>query len=167
VSANPWIWDDREMHGRVTVTELVEASPDAVYDLVSDLSRMAEWSPESSGGHWITEGGPRVGARFAGHNQLGRHRWSTRVTVTAADRGRRFAFRVTAPVVPIADWEFRLQPTDGGCQVEQSWVDLRWPPIRFISALRTGVADRRSFNRESMRKTLEAVKVEAEASSAE
>ncbi|NCG39185.1 MAG: hypothetical protein GWP48_16920, partial [Actinobacteria bacterium] len=27
----------------------VAASPEAVYDLVSDLVRMAEWSPESTG----------------------------------------------------------------------------------------------------------------------
>jgi Polyketide cyclase / dehydrase and lipid transport len=30
----------------------IQASPEAVYDLVSDLPRMGEWSPENIGGEW-------------------------------------------------------------------------------------------------------------------
>lgn len=147
----------------MAATEVISAPADVVYDLVSDLPRMGEWSPESTGGRWLSGGGPHVGARFVGRNRSGRRRWSTLVTVTAADRGRRFAFRVTAPLVPIASWEYRFEPTDGGCRVEETWADLRLLPIRFVSTLRTGVADRRSFNRDSMQQTLAALKAEAEA----
>jgi hypothetical protein len=150
---------------RVSVTEVIGASAELVYDLVSDLPRMGEWSPESTGGRWLSGSGPRVGARFVGRNQSPRRRWSTFVTVTAAERGRRFAFRVTAPLVPIANWEFRLEPTDGGCRVEQTWVDRRSLPIRLISTLRTGVGDRRNVNRDGMQQTLAALKAEAEATS--
>lgn len=152
------------MADRVSVTEVIGAPVELVYDLISDLPRMGEWSPESTGGRWLSGGGPQVGARFLGRNQSPRRRWSTLVTVTAAERGRRFAFRVTAPVVPIADWEFRLEPSADGCRVEQTWVDRRLLPIRLISTVRTGVADRRRVNEEGMRHTLAGLKMEAEAS---
>jgi hypothetical protein len=34
----------------------IHASPEAVYDLVSDLPRMGEWSPENIGGEWQNSG---------------------------------------------------------------------------------------------------------------
>jgi hypothetical protein len=90
----------RAMRGRVSVMEDISASPDVVYDLISDLPRMGEWSPESTGGRWLGADGPGVGASFLGRNRSARRRWSTLVTVMVADPGRRFAFRVTAPLVP-------------------------------------------------------------------
>lgn len=147
----------------LSVSVLIAASAEVVYDLVSDLPRMGEWSPESTGGRWLGGGGRHVGGRFKGTNRNGRRRWSTLTTVTVAEPGRRFAFRVTAPFVPISDWEFRLVSTDGGCRVEETWVDLRRAPIRAVSSIRTGVADRVTFNRRSMTHTLAGLKITAEA----
>ena len=43
-----------------------------LYDLVSDLPRMGEWSPENTGGKWVNgAAGPVVGARFKGSNKSG------------------------------------------------------------------------------------------------
>lgn len=78
--------------------------------------------------------------------------------MTAAEPNRRFAFRVTAPLVPIADWEYRIEPTESGCRVDETFVDLRLPPVRLVSTLRTGVADRSLFNRHSMQVTLAALR---------
>ncbi len=151
------------MRDRVSVTQDISASRDAVYDLISDLPRMAEWSPESTGGRWLGGDGPGVGARFLGRNRSARRRWSTLVTVMAADPGRRFGFRVTAPLVPIADWEYTIEETKTGCRVRETWVDLRLAPVRLASTVRTGIADRADFNRQSMQETLEALKEAAEA----
>ena len=44
---------------------MVEAAPERIYDLVADLPRMGEWSPECQRVEW--EGGadgPAEGARF-------------------------------------------------------------------------------------------------------
>jgi hypothetical protein len=153
----------RAMRGRVFVTEDISASPYVVYDLISDLTRMGEWSRESTGGRWLGGNGPGVGARFLGRNRSARRRWSTLVTVMAADPGRRFAFRVTAPLVPIADWEYTIEETGAGCRVRETWVDLRLAPVRLVSTIRTGIADRAEFNRRSMQETLEALKEAAEA----
>lgn len=150
------------MRDRVCVVEAMAASPETIWALVSDLPRMAEWSPESTGGRWLPGSGPRVGGRFVGRNRTGRRRWTTLTTVTIAVPGRRFAFRVTAPVVPIAEWGYLIEPTDGGCRVEETWADLRPAPVRLASTLRTGVADRVAFNRRSMEQTLANLKAASE-----
>ncbi len=52
--------------GSVTVT--IAAPPEQVWDLVTDVTRIGEFSPETFEGKW-TRGstGPEVGAHFAGH----------------------------------------------------------------------------------------------------
>ena len=54
----------------VEVTIRVEAAPGRVWELVTDLALVGEWSPEYQGGNW-QEGtdGPAVGAWFKGRNR--------------------------------------------------------------------------------------------------
>ncbi|MDQ3107570.1 MAG: SRPBCC family protein, partial [Actinomycetota bacterium] len=57
----------------------IEAPADVVWKLVSDLSRMGEWSPETVKIEWkgsATE--PAIGASFTGTNQNGNKKWSTK-----------------------------------------------------------------------------------------
>ena len=46
------------MHREASIE--INASPEAVYDLVSDLPRMGEWSPENIGGEWQDGGSGKV-----------------------------------------------------------------------------------------------------------
>src|SRR5262249_43597007 len=75
---------------------VINAAPEAVYDLVADLPRMGEWSPECVRLEWADGATrPAVGARFVGHNvsgPFGLMRWSRHGTVLAASRGEEFAF---------------------------------------------------------------------------
>src|SRR3954470_3226665 len=76
-----------------SVSLRIAASPEALYDIVSDPAAMGALSPECVGGHWLDGAtGPAVGARFKGKNKRGIARWSTKSTVVAADRGKEFAF---------------------------------------------------------------------------
>src|SRR3954470_2950616 len=110
----------------VQVSEQVAADPRRVYDLLSDLPRMGEWSPENTGGRWLKGAtGPAVDGRFKGTNKKGFRRWSTTCTITAAEPGRPFAFRVTYGPVPIADWTYRIEPTSNGCTITEEWTDHR------------------------------------------
>ena len=60
--------------------------PQVLYDLVSDVRRMGEWSPECRRCEWIDGAiGPAVGARFKGSNAHGHARWSTTTKVVAAE----------------------------------------------------------------------------------
>jgi hypothetical protein len=151
------------MADKVSVSQNIDASADVIYKLVSDLPRMGDWSTESTGGRWLAASGPTVGGRFLGRNRNGGRQWSTLATVTAAHPGRRFAFRVSAPFVPISRWEFQIHQAAAGCRVEQTWIDRRPLVIRLISTVRTGVADRAGYNRRSTEQTLLRVKAEAEA----
>ena len=62
------------MHREASIE--INASPEAVYDLVSDLPRMGEWSPENIGGEWQDGGSGQVGDRYIGHNRAGERAWS-------------------------------------------------------------------------------------------
>ena len=76
------------------VTTEIAAAPQAVYALVSDITRMGEWSPETVRAVWIKgASGPAVGARFKAWNKGRRGpAWFNWPTVTVADEGREFAF---------------------------------------------------------------------------
>ncbi|MGW4343917.1 SRPBCC family protein [Streptomyces sp. NPDC004690] len=115
----------------------VEVSPEAAYEAVSRPGDMGRWSPENLG---TAEGAPpgpaALGDSFVGRNKRGAFRWSTRCTVTAAEPGRRFAFRVHAIGLkrprlrgPIATWEYTFAPEGAGTRVTETWTDDRraWP----------------------------------------
>src|SRR5215207_1441816 len=74
---------------RATVT--IAAPAETVWDMVADVTRMGEWSPECYACRWIGKRrGPVAGARFAGFNKRGWVRWVTTNEVVEAERGRAF-----------------------------------------------------------------------------
>ncbi|MGH8894561.1 MAG: SRPBCC family protein [Actinomycetes bacterium] len=147
----------------VEVSEPVRARPSVVWELVSDVTRMGEWSPETTSCRWLGgAAGPAVGARFRGTNQHGLLRWSTTCTVTAADHGQRFAFDVDFFGVPISQWGYDIAGTSDGCDVTESWSDRRPAWMRVASVPVMGVADRAAHNRKGMQATLTALRVAAE-----
>lgn len=147
----------------VEVSETVAAPSAKVYELVSDLPRMGEWSPENTGGKWLRGAtGPAVGAKFRGTNRSGWRFWSTTVTVTSADAGRRFAFDVHYAGVPISTWEYDISDGAGGCTVTEKWTDNRPMWVRIGSIPVMGVRDRASHNRRNMQETLRKLKAAAE-----
>jgi uncharacterized protein YndB with AHSA1/START domain len=148
----------------VTESITVAASAERVWQLVSDITRMPEWSPELRAAKWLSgSGGPAVGARFKGSNRNGIFRWSTTCRVTEAEPGRCFGYRVTSFGMPVADWRFDVaSEPGGGCRLTQSTVDRRGLFLRATSAPATGVVDRAEHNRAGMRATLTAIKATAE-----
>ncbi|MDQ1625627.1 MAG: hypothetical protein QOJ49_1125 [Actinomycetota bacterium] len=143
--------------------ETIAADPVVVYGLVSDVTRMGEWSPETTSCSWVSGDGAAVGARFRGVNHRGPLRWVTTCTVTSADPGRRFAFSVAFGPFAIAEWAYDITPSGGGCTVKESWVDRRGLAMKSGSPLVMGIVDRAAHNRAGMEKTLAALKATAEA----
>ena len=139
----------------------IDAPPDQLYALVTDLPRMREWSPECTRVTWTSGTTTAVpGARFIGHNRAGAVRWFTQGEVVEADPGRQFSFRIHFGPVPIAVWtcEFTITPT--GCQVTESWADHRPVVLRRPFSLFFG--DRDARNRTGIHQTLTALKAAAE-----
>jgi len=100
---------------------VVACSPEALYDMVSDVTRMGEWSPVCRTCWWDDGDGPRPGAWFTGRNELPERTWETRSQVAVADRGREFAFVVGGAWVR---WGYTFAPVDAGTKVTESWEFL-------------------------------------------
>jgi hypothetical protein len=105
----------------------VSAPAEKVYSVVSDLTRSGEWSPECTGGEWVSGEPASVGAVFRGANlrrddvvgwaPLVRGVWYTESQVIAAEPGRTFRWAMRTHVGENQDsvWGFDLEPTDAGC----------------------------------------------------
>lgn len=140
---------------RITVSRVVPAPPVTVYELISDITTMNRYSPETVATCWLGGAGSAlVGARFKGTNAIGKMRWSTRPRVTTADPGVRFAFQVPGRSGPL--WTYRFEPVDGGTLVTESMTQAVPSPalIRFLQH-RAGAADRATHLRRGMIVTLD------------
>ncbi|MFE5887375.1 SRPBCC family protein [Streptomyces sp. NPDC056462] len=63
----------------------VDAAPARVYELVSDVSAISRWSPNTSDVAYDHGAGPSVGAWFSGRNRRDGREWTTRSQVVRAD----------------------------------------------------------------------------------
>ncbi len=144
----------------------IAAPPEVVYALVTDLTRMGEWSPEATGGGWVGGAtGPAEGAKFKGTNANGDKTWSATVTVTEATPARRFAFRNGIGPVVFSEWAYDIAPVDGGaaCEVTESWqFGNAAPVLKFLGPKLTGVQDRVAHTQTMIEATLAKVKETAE-----
>ncbi len=110
---------------------LIRATPARIYDLVADLPRMGEWSPECQMVEW-TDGsdGPIEGATFRGHNRGGPAnlmRWSRNGRVLAADPGRQFAFITEEGGRESTEWRYTFDPVEDGTLVTEAY-EVHWIP---------------------------------------
>ncbi len=152
------------MADTVSVHREIAAAPERLWAMVSDVTRMGEWSPESQGATWLGGAqGPQAGARFRGVNRHGKKKWETQSTVVDAEPGRLFSFRVTAAGFKVAEWRYSFEPTDSGCLVTETWIDQRGRIAKALGKPVSGVADRATHNRAGMEQTLDRLKDAAEA----
>ena len=153
-----------ERSGQASVT--VQAPPERVWALVTDVTRMGEWSPENERGEWVDGAtGAVVGARFKGYNRRGKSKWSTTCEITEADPGRSFVFVTGGATKPNTWWRYRFEPVEGGTLVTESFEMVK--PLgafsRWLTKATTGVTDRRADMEEGIRTTLANLKQAAEA----
>lgn len=111
------------MHDSVTVH--MAAPPEAVWGLLSDVTRIGELSPETFEGEWLGDAtGPAVGAKFRGHvrrNGRGPVYWTV-CKVTESEPGRVFAFDVLGPGDrTVNSWRYDLAPSGEGTEVTESF----------------------------------------------
>ena len=143
----------------------IAAPPQTVWALVADVTRMGEWSPETTSCEWL-DGvtGPAVGARFKGHNKRGWSKWSTTCEVTACDPGREFSFVVGGSRDPQTVWTYLFVPIRGGTEVRESF-ELIAPLTgldRALTRILTKVRDREADLEDQAHRTLARLKAVAE-----
>jgi len=156
----------RTSHDEVSID--IAAPPDRVYALVSDITRMGEWSPECVRCSW-TKGatGPAVGARFKATNKGGRGpAWFNTPTVTAAEPGRIFEFNRNGPGIGSYTWRYVMEPTATGTRLTESFDAERplGPVMTWITEKWTGSNDRDADLHRGMTTTLSRLKAAAEQS---
>jgi hypothetical protein len=144
-----------------TVERYVEAPPEALYDLIADVTRTPERTSDIVRCEWLDGAtGPAVGARFKAINKQGRGpRWSNKPVVTVADRGREFSFTRTEPFGGTILWRHRFEPEGSGTRAIESYEVLE--PVSavgwFIIDTLYGLKDRRGELRASMIASLDRV----------
>lgn len=86
-----------------------------VWELISDLRRMPEWSPQC---RWMKPFGPvRQGTRTLNLNRRNRMFWPTTCTVVEVVPDRKLAFRVDANKTV---WSYELESTGEGTRLIES-----------------------------------------------
>lgn len=141
----------------------IAAAPDTVWTLVSDVCRMAEWSPQvestrlKGGAEQVAEG-----IEFTNLNSNGTFQWTTHGTVVRLDSGREIAFRIKENW---AIWSLRLEPTSGGTKLTQRRENPDGSPAATAQVIDAYLGGQDTFTesmRDGMRQTLQAIKAAAE-----
>ncbi|HEX7306688.1 SRPBCC family protein [Lentzea sp.] len=129
----------------------VDATPQDVYRLVSDVSAISRWSPNATDAAYDDGAGPEEGAWFSGRNRRGDKEWTSRSQVVKADPGTAFAFVVDG----IVEWGWTLRAQGRGTVAEQSWRLLRMDPV--LGATAADVTALRDYMAASVETTLAAL----------
>ena len=136
---------------------VIAAPPAMLYAMVSDVTRMGEWSPECKGADWTAGPAPVVGSTFTGHNEVPGRTWDAECTIIESEMGRAFAWQTVRPVT----WRYTFEVVDGGTLVTEFF------DAPFLATDRPDYipADRGEHNLANMAKTLARLKETAEAQS--
>lgn len=93
----------------------IAAPPATVWALVSDVRRMAEWSPQVTSVR-LKSDVPGTGVRFTNRNRAGELAWITHGELVRFEPDRELAFRIEENWVV---WSFSLSPAGEGTRLVQ------------------------------------------------
>jgi uncharacterized protein YndB with AHSA1/START domain len=161
----------------VAVEEVITASPELLWDLVADVTRVGEWSPECIRVSWLGEPGrPQPGAMFTGHNRFpSGFEYDVTCMVTEVNRPGVFAWAVLDdsgdPACPSSAWQYKIDPTPGGASLVRHRF-THGPGASYLREVTAVAPDRASsfiasrlgWLADNMRVTLRAMKAAAESS---
>lgn len=147
-----------------SVTIYIDAPVERVWDLVTDITRIGEFSPETFDAEWLDgTGQPTIGARFRGHvkrNQRGPIYWST-CEVSIWEPVRSFGFAVLVRGRSLNNWRYDLESVGERTKITESFrLQGTWTNKLYWSAVGRW---RGRTNRNGMRSTLEGMRAVLEA----
>lgn len=139
----------------------IAASPAEVYNLVRQLNRMGEWSPENTGGSWIKGDGSSVGDQLEGVNRIGDREWSVVATVNIADEASAYGFYTGPADAPYVQWTYQIAANGDGTTLTEVWDVIELPPT-LAEAPPKALAGRKAQVQEAMAATVTAMKATLE-----
>jgi uncharacterized protein YndB with AHSA1/START domain len=101
---------DRELYAEATVG----ATPEAVWAVLTDFTRMPDWSPELVRMVPLKRGGLRIGQWYLGINRRKAAVWPTRNVVALLEPGRVVAWDTTSSG---ARWIWQIEAAPDGTRV--------------------------------------------------
>ncbi|HEY2639780.1 MAG TPA: SRPBCC family protein [Streptosporangiaceae bacterium] len=125
----------------------VDTDAATLYNMVTDITRTPEWSPEVVSCAWLDGSATAVpGARFTARNKRRWFAWSNRPVVDVAEPGREFAFTRTERGGGTIRWFYRFEPEPRGTVVVLGYQVQRPVPagLHVILRLLLGVRDLRA-----------------------
>ena len=154
----------------VTVEIDINASPDEVWALVSDINLPARFSDEFQGADWI-DPEPCVGATFAGRNKnenMGE--WEVICTIVGYSPGKVFAWNAGDAEIPAAQWRFEIE--SGNDSTLLRFIMILGPGPSGLTAIIEKMPDmesrlirnRQKGQKENMARTVEGIRDLAETS---
>ena len=126
-----WLTEDH-------VEVVMDVDAELLNEMVSDLPRIGEWSPECEKVDW--EGDvtvPVEGTTLIGHNVVGpgrRIRYSRHGRVLKADRAKEFGSITDEGGRESTLWRYRFEPAETGTRVTESY-EVRWIPAGPASSI--------------------------------
>ena len=139
----------------------IGAPPERVYELVSDITRMGEWSPENVGGRWLDGATGAVSDWFIGTNRTPDRTWDRECEVAAAEHGRDFTFVVGGVEENCTWWSYEFAPNGTGTSVTERWWMVNKTPA-MAAAPPDAFAQRVAYTEQMLHETLAALKEAAE-----
>jgi uncharacterized protein YndB with AHSA1/START domain len=138
----------------------IDATPEVVWSLITDVTRMAEWSPECIRAEWVDGvNAPKVGAEFHGYNRLGTLEWDMRCVITECEPIQLFAFSVPPESPHATLWRFEITPYGTGSRLTESFD----APIINVEGSVGNYPERCEMLVDGARTTLQNIKATAEA----
>jgi len=139
----------------------ISRRPSEVFAAVADITRMGDWSPETTACRWLDDG-EALGATFEGDNEarlgpISLKKWTTVSEVTAYEEPTVFEFVAEGTTT----WRFEFEAAGDGTRVTESFS---YPAATGMQkVLYNAMGSRRKAMTKGMRETLERLKVALEA----
>lgn len=92
----------------------IDAAPEQIWGVLSDLRRMPEWSPQCRRMQLV--GTLREGAYTVNMNRQGRKFWPTISKLVRVEPNHAIAFRT---LTNYSTWEFEITPDPAGCKLTE------------------------------------------------
>ncbi|WP_068275817.1 hemerythrin domain-containing protein [Aldersonia kunmingensis] len=150
-----------------SVSLCIAASPEQLYEIVADVTRVGERSPECRSCAWLPGRAPgTVGARFRGRNKSGRLGWSRVCEVVVSEPGVEFTFRTIPERFDPSrrdstTWSYSFAPNENGTRVTHSYRVTKLP-LRAFFWLYGKVLPHHRDMRPQMQANLEVLREQAE-----
>ncbi len=146
----------------------IDAPQAKVWNLVTDVHRMVEFSPELVNVEWLVEPAePTLGARFAGKSRIGGFEWTRNCTIVEAREPRLFTYEVYDEADELAQsrWSFEVTEDGDSTILRQRFAHVPdgRSTIRLMAEAEPDraeeiVAERAEMLKDAMRRTLESMR---------